>query len=101
MSYVLIDPDETLDYSFDWQEFLEDGGSPTDVINTSSWSIVPQEASPQAPVTANERQDGTGYKTIVDVSGAVYGQVYRLTNRIVTSAGRTAERSIILQCEHR
>jgi hypothetical protein len=39
--------------------------------------------------------------TTVFVSNAVYGQVYQLTNRIVTAAGRTAERSITLQCEHR
>ena len=107
MSYVLIDPDETLDYSLDWSEFLADGGSPADVLLTSAWSITPQDdLSPQRPLLDDRGiGDGgspsAGTKTTVFVSNATYGRIYRLTNRVTTQAGRTAERSIILQCEHR
>jgi hypothetical protein len=99
MPYVLIDPGETLDYTFDWSDSLDDGASPTDTIATSSWSITPQEASPTAPVLSNERQ--TANTATVFVAGAGFGRLYRLTNRIVTAQGRTAERSVVLQCEHR
>jgi len=37
MPYRLIDPDETLDYACDWVDFLADGGSPDDTIQTSLW----------------------------------------------------------------
>ncbi len=99
MPYLPIDPGETLDYTCDWSAFLDDGGSPSDSIATSSWTITPQEASPVIPTLAGEIN--TVNTATVFVSNAVYGQVYQLTNRIVTAGGRTAERSITLQCEHR
>jgi hypothetical protein len=99
MPYLPIDPGETLDYTCDWSAFLDDGGSPSDTIGTSSWTITPQQASPVIPALASD--SNTVNTTTVFVSNAVYGQVYQLTNRIVTAQGRTAERSITLQCEHR
>ncbi len=94
MPYRLIDPDETLDYSCDWTDFLEDAGSPTDAIQTSTWSVTPS-----GPTLSGERLDG---KTAsVFVSGAVLGRVHRLSNRVVTLQGRTAERSVTLRCENR
>ncbi len=99
MPYLLIDPDETLDYTRDWSTFLDDGGSPSDSILSATWTITPQEASPQAPVLSDPSNTATTAK--VFVSGAVYGQVYRLANRIVTAQGRAAERSITLRCEHK
>lgn len=99
MPYLLIDPDETLDYARDWSGFLDDGGSPSDSILSATWTITPQEASPQAPVLSNPSNTATTAK--VFVTGAVYGQVYRLANRIVTAQGRAAERSITLRCEHK
>ncbi len=99
MPYLPIDPGETLDYSCDWSAFLDDGGSPSDTIATSSWTITPLEASPVIPTLASE--SNTVNTTTVFVSNAVYGQVYQLTNRIVTAQGRTAERSIACRCEQR
>ncbi len=94
MPYRLIDPDETLDYSCDWTDFLEDAGSPTDAVQTSTWSVTPS-----GPTLSGERLDG---KTAsVFASGAVLGRVYRLSNRVVTLQGRTAERSVTLRCENR
>ncbi|MFQ5774188.1 MAG: hypothetical protein ACE5GS_06710 [Kiloniellaceae bacterium] len=94
MPYRLIDPDETLDYACDWTPFLADAGSPGDTIQTSAWSVVPA-----GPVLSNQNLGGA--VTTVFVSGAQAGQVYRLTNRIVTAQGRTAERSWTLRCENR
>ena len=96
----LIDPNEVLDYTCDWSTFLDDGGSPSDTIDTSAWEITPiDDGSPTSPVLTS--QTNTTNSTTVFGSNAVYGQVYRLTNRIVTSSGRTADRSWTLQCEHR
>ncbi len=94
MPYRLIDPGETLDYSCDWTAFLEDAGSPTDAVQTSAWSIVPA-----GPMLSGE---GLGANVAsVFVAGATLGQVYRLSNKITTLQGRTAERSVTLRCENR
>ena len=77
MPYRLIDPDETLDYSCDWTDFLEDAGSPTDAIQTSTWGVTPS-----GPSLSGERL--VGNMASVFVSGAALGRVYRLSNLIVT-----------------
>ena len=94
MPYLLIDPDETLDYSCDWNAFLTDAGSPGDAVQSSSWSVAPS-----GPVLSGETI--TGGVASVFVSGASLGEVYRLTNRVTTLQGRTAERSMSLRCENR
>ena len=94
MPYRLIDPDETLDYSCDWTAFLEDAGSPTDAVQTSVWSIVPS-----GPTLSGERLDGA--VASIFVAGAALRRVYRLSNKITTLQGRTAERSLTLRCENR
>lgn len=100
MPYLLIDPQETLDYTFDWSSFLDDTGSPSDTIGSSSWAISPQEAgSPSEPVLASE--SNTTITATVFVSNCAAGGIYQLTNAVVTAQGRTAERSITLRCEQR
>lgn len=94
MPYRLIDPDETLDYTCDWTDFLEDAGSPTDAIQTSDWSVTPT-----GPTLSGARLDGN--LASVFVAGAALGRVYRLSNKVVTLQGRTAERSVTLRCENR
>jgi hypothetical protein len=94
MPYRLIDPDETLDYACDWAVFLADGGSPGDTIQTSLWSVDP--AGP-----ALSGASAAGAVTRVFLSGALAGQVYRLTNTITTALGRSVERSWTLRCENR
>ena len=99
MPYVLIDPQETLDYSCDWSLLLDDVGSPPDTIVTSSWSVTPQIGSPQEPDLFDTNISGA--ITTIKVKNGVAGQVYRLSNRVATNQGRTAERSVTLRCEHR
>lgn len=94
MAYELIDPDETLDFPRDWSTFLDAGGSPSDAIQTSAWSIFPV-----GPLLSGASQSGA--VTAVFVSNAQAGQIYRLTNSITTAQGRTAERSVTLRCENR
>ena len=100
MPYLLIDPQETLDYTFVWSSFLDDTGSPSDTIGSSSWAISPQEAgSPSEPVL--DSQSNTITTATVFVSNCAAGGIYQLTNAVVTAQGRTAERSITLRCEQR
>lgn len=90
MSYELQDPDEALTWSIDWTDWLVQGDS----ISSSSWEITP------AGPTINDLGESGGI-TSARVSGPTRGQVYRLTNAIVTALGDTAERSVVLRCEHR
>ncbi len=100
MPYVLIDPQEKLDYTCDWSTFLDDGGSPSDTISASSWEIAPLNAgSPTEPVLSGEIS--TTNSTTVFVANCRAGEIYHLSNRVETAAGRIAERSVILRCDHR
>ncbi len=99
MPYQLIDPNEILDYTCDWSPWLDDGGSPSDTIDTSTWSIAPTDGSPAGPSLSSETN--TTNTATVFITGAEFGSIYRLQNKIVTASGRTAERTITLQCEHR
>ena len=97
MPYLLIDPDEKLDYTCDWTTFLDDGGSPSDTISTSTWSIT-DAGSPAPTLSGGTESDGVA---TIFVEGCTLGEVYRLSNKIVTVQGRTAERTITLRCEQR
>jgi len=75
------DPDAVLDYGFDWSEWLDD-----DTIVTSDWTIP-------AGLTENSASNTTT-TTTVWLSGGLAGGVYDCTNRIVTTAGRTDDRTL-------
>lgn len=75
------DPDETIDYVFNWKPEL-DG----DTISTSSF-VLPDG------LTSVSTSNTTTTATIF-VSGGSEGSTYRITNRIVTAGGRTRDRTI-------
>jgi hypothetical protein len=88
--YLLIDPQESLDFAHDWSDFVVEG----DGISSRQWTISPLNAgSPTTPMLVNATSDA------VFVTGCQAGQVYRLTESILTSAGLRADRSIVLRCE--
>ena len=97
MAYLLIDPGETLDYTCDWEVFLEEGGSPSDTISTSAWKIDGGGSPAPSLTSASNTVDSA----TIFVAGCEPGQVYRLTNTITTAQARTAERSVTLRCEER
>lgn len=79
------DPDEILDYGFYWDKAPYnwlDG----DTIVTSVWSV------PTGLTLVS--QSNTTNVTTVFISGGTDGQEYIIANKITTTAGRTAERSI-------
>jgi hypothetical protein len=83
------DPDATLDWNFDWQYWLDDG----ETITTSTFVV-----DPGLTVTTSSH---TGTSSTVWVSGGRTGQIYKVTNHIVTSAGRIDERSIRIRIQDR
>jgi hypothetical protein len=89
MAYLLVDPSSVLNFQHDWSDWLADG----DTISSRLWTIEPDEGSP-SPVLANTTSD------IVFVSGLEAGQVYRLTEHVVTAAGLEDERSIVIRADH-
>jgi len=86
----LKDPQETIDYAFDWSDFLATG----ETISASSWT---SSSTSLALGTVAATTDTTA----AFVSGGVNGDVYRLTNKITTNQTRIAERSVIVRVEDR
>ena len=89
MATYYKDPDATLDYGFDWSEWLASG----ETISSSSWTI---------PTGLTEESSGfSGGIASVWLSGGTAGTNYEITNKITTSAGRTDERSHVIKVRER
>jgi len=80
----LKDPDSTLDYTFDWVNWL-DG----DTISTSAMSV-------SAGITLDSEANNTTTATAW-ISGGSVGRSYEVTNRITTALGRIVDRTIVLK----
>ena len=82
------DPDATLDYIIDWSEWLD-----TDTISTSTWTVPTG--------LTNVSDSNTTTTATIWLSGGTAGQRYTVSNRIVTAAGRTEDRSITIKVRQR
>ena len=78
------DPSAVLDYAFDWSAWLGDDTITSHTVTAASGVTVASSTATTTAVTAW-------------VSGGTAGQTYTVTNRIVTTGGRTDERTITLQ----
>lgn len=78
---VVKDPDEVLDFTFDWVDELG-----TDTISTSTWTAG-------AGITVDSSSNTTTKATII-LSGGTAGKDYMVTNRITTASAKTHERSL-------
>lgn len=100
------DPDAVLDYTIDWDDpkaasvdrwtrtvtvgpWLADG----ETISTSTWTVP-------TGITKDSESE-TDDTTTIWLSGGTHGTDYDLVNEIVTSAGRTANRTIRIRCRER
>jgi len=83
------DPDSVLDYAFDWSEWLESGGSINSHVVTVDDGITKDSSSNSSTVVT------------VWLSGGTAGINYNIACKIVTSGGRTVERSITIRCRER
>lgn len=79
------DPDETLDYSWDWSEYLPRG----DEVIASEW-LVPDGLT-------SEAQNFSALVTTVWLSGGDLGEEYTVTNRVTTKHGRQVDRTFALK----
>jgi hypothetical protein len=84
------DPNAVLDYVIDWgDEWLEAG----DEISTSTWTV---------PTGITKDSDTkTTTTTTIWLSGGTDGVSYDIVNRIVTTGGRTDDRTITIKVRER
>lgn len=75
------DPSDVIDYSLSWHHLG------TDTISTSTWT---------SDGLTVDSSSYSGLVTTAFVSGGTDGAVASLTNTIVTSAGRTLQRTIYI-----
>jgi hypothetical protein len=83
LKWPFKDPDEVLDYGIDWTARLAG-----DTIQTSTW-IIP------AGIT-KVSDSSTSTSTEIWLSGGAIGASLQITNRVVTSGGRTMDQSVTL-----
>jgi len=81
------DPSATLDYSFDWSDWLQGA----EAITSTNWSVTPTGGLTLGAETAAGNTRG------VFVSSGTLGARYRLTCQIETDLGRTAEQSLAVR----
>lgn len=87
------DPDSVIDYAFDWSDQLEEA----ETILSNAWTVEPIEDG--GMVVDSTAMDGNRCTAIF--SGGVVGNQYRATNQVVTSLGRTYDRSLTFLCFER
>jgi hypothetical protein len=83
------DPDAKLDYTIDWERWLGD-----DVIFDSTWAV-------DIDSLILYDDDATTTTTVIWVQGGVAGTDYRVTNHIVTAAGREQDQTFVIRCWQR
>lgn len=89
--YIEKDPAAVLDYSNNWTDWL--AASATDAISTSTWTIP-------AGLTSSSPAVAAGITSIF-ISGGTAGTTYTVANKIVTTGGRTDQRTFRLVVKDR
>lgn len=92
------DPDDVLDYEFNWAtagSYLNDG-SASDTGWLQSDTIATSTIIAETGITVDSDSNNT-VRAIAWLSGGTAGVDYTVTNRIVTAAARTADRSILVR----
>jgi hypothetical protein len=95
-SVIEKDPNETLDYPFDWTKYL---AKISDTIVASEWIVAPS-------FTVDPRTGFDATHTTVWLVGGVAPAApalneLRVTNRITTTGGRVVDRSIFIKIVER
>ena len=93
MTFFLKDPGASLDYSVDWGAYYLNGTT----IAASTWAVEPQEPGGVAVIGSIAAPTRTG----ATLSGGAPGKLYRVTNHVTLSSGRSDERAIALRVEDR
>ena len=80
------DPDEILDFGFDWSTTLG-----TDAISTSTWIITGPDS-----LLLNNSNSFTTATTTIWLKNGTAGGIYEITNRITTSGTRTYDQTAVV-----
>ena len=83
------DTDAVLDYVFDWSNWLESG----ETISSHTITV-------ESGITVDSSSESGGLVTVW-LSGGTSGSNYTVACKIVTSASRTDERTILIRCKDR
>lgn len=83
------DPDATLDFGVDWEDWLASG----ETISSSSWTV-------ESGIT-KDSDSFTDTVATAWLSGGTAGTTYTLTNEITTSSSRTDNRTILVRVKER
>jgi hypothetical protein len=83
------DPDETLDYQFDWTAFIG-----TDAIASQSTVVVGASLVTSAI-------DGTNKKVNFRISGGVIDTPASIENTVTTTSGQIAQRTAVIKIKSR
>jgi len=98
LSYPNKDPDAVLDYGLDWTAWLPSG----DTIQSSEWIVTMNSGAVVMSgglVVDSSTHDSNS--TLVWLSGGDAGTTYKLTNRIITTDGRTQDQTVSIIIEER
>jgi len=82
------DPDDVEKYTIDWTNWLEG-----DTISSTDWYM--NDSATITGLTLTESNTSTSASATI--SGGYHGAKYVLSNRIVTAAGLTKEKKLIIQ----
>ncbi len=86
------DPDATLDYPFDWTQYL---APLTDTITAAEFIL-------ELPLVLDRQiLNSEGTIAVAWISGGTVGETHRATCRITTAEGRVDDRSIFLKIKER
>jgi len=94
------DPAAVLDYKFDWNGLANGSG-------TSNWLAVGETISTKTITAAtgitvdSSALSDTSTSVTVWLSGGIHGVDYTVACKITTSANRTDERTMTIQCRDR
>jgi hypothetical protein len=89
METFLKDPDAKLDYAIDWSEWLASG----DTISSHEWTVA-------EGINHEDAGESAGVTTIW-LWGGTLGETYTIACKIVTTDGRTDERTFKIQIADR
>ena len=93
MGFYLKDPGARIDYTVDWAAGYLAG----DTIATSTWTVAPEEPD---GIAVAETAQAAG-QAAATLTGGIAGHVYRVTNRVVLTSGRSEERTLTIRVDER
>lgn len=93
MGFYLKDPGARIDYTVDWAAGYLAG----DTIATSTWTVAPEELD---GIAVAETAQAAG-RAAATLTGGIAGHVYRVTNRVVLTSGRSEERTLAIRVDER